>query len=214
MERALLLITMLVGVLAGQASANMFTLDKTTATEFREVGVSDFGLLLLVVDRNGTPYYIGPSGPSAYGSPPMQGQVGFAGVLGDLNGDHLASMAIGGAINSPATYDGFSAYIANDSKYEWQYQLYVSDAQNNVHTPGTWTSIGPGDHLPLTFNFGSTIAVNEVGFYIQGDDFGLGPGHPGNPDGFRTSVVVPVPGAVLLGFLGLGVAGLKLRRFV
>jgi hypothetical protein len=65
----------------------------------------------------------------------------------------------------------------------------------------------------LTWVFSSipdTDDIDDIGFYIK-DDF-LGGDYPSDPDAYHISVV-PVPGAVLLGILGLGVAGIKLRKY-
>ncbi len=43
--------------------------------------------------------------------------------------------------------------------------------------------------------------------------FGTPPGTYANTDGFEEWTVVPVPGAVILGMLGMSVAGWRLRRF-
>jgi len=58
----------------------------------------------------------------------------------------------------------------------------------------------------------TTGDISEIGFYVRAnfwpdDKFG-----PSSPDTFRVSAV-PVPGAVLLGILGLTAAGVRLRRF-
>ena len=56
--------------------------------------------------------------------------------------------------------------------------------------------------------------ITDIGIRIQGNMIGLTPGnsdYPSNPDAFHFSVV-PVPAAVLLGILGLSVAGIKLRK--
>ena len=121
-------------------------------------------------------------------------------------------MRIGGAI-TPGTYDGFSAYIANDSRYSWQYQLYASGVVGTTPTvkeSGVWTTLVPGAHQVLEFTFGDMM-VKQVGFDVRAN-YGL-LSAPGSGDSFQTSVV-PVPPAVLLGFLGLGLAGVKLRRYV
>jgi hypothetical protein len=51
--------------------------------------------------------------------------------------------------------------------------------------------------------------VTDIGLQVRGNFSG---GSPSNPDVFHISAV-PIPGAALLGVLGLFAAGVKLRRF-
>jgi hypothetical protein len=209
MER-FLLVVLTIGLSVGQAFGGIYTLDKSVATQFREVALSpgDVGDLGLVIDRNGTTYYTGTwYHPGVY-EDVMQGKVGFVGILGDDDHSSLASMRIGGSI-TPGLYNGFAAYIANDNQSVWQYRLYASDGAaivaNNV-----WTPLVPGTSASLELTF-PEMTVTEIGFEIQ-LNHGL-PGGPSTADAFFTSVVpVPVPGALLLSLLGLGITGLKLRR--
>jgi len=70
-----------------------------------------------------------------------------------------------------------------------------------------------------TWSFDSTRAPMLGDFYAKGgsDSYAYNSGQLTGGSGFiavpDTDTVVPVPGAVLLGMLGIGIAGLKIRRF-
>lgn len=89
---------------------------------------------------------------------------------------------------------------------------------------GTADGIGPGESLGLVLDIKSGYSFADIW-----KGLGLGFSNPSDPLSIRiavhirgingaldqsdTFVLVPVPGAVLLGMLGLGVAGIKLRRY-
>ena len=83
--------------------------------------------------------------------------------------------------------------------------------------------IDPGEYLGILFDLQSGKTFSDVTDAIQLGFLGDGPGslrvgiqvgriQPG--DQSDSFLLTPVPGAVILGLLGLGVAGLKLRKFV
>ncbi|OHB67569.1 MAG: hypothetical protein A2Y76_15905 [Planctomycetes bacterium RBG_13_60_9] len=92
----------------------------------------------------------------------------------------------------------------------------VYSADSNPGKPGTMANgVNPGEALDILFDLQgpNTLAdvLNDlgteellVGIHVQG--FASG--------GSEAFVVVPVPAGVVLGMLGLGVAGVKLRKFV
>ena len=82
---------------------------------------------------------------------------------------------------------------------------------NGSPATGTGVTTGTGDFGSLTafsITGGFNPGTNTLGFQVTNDE---------NPTALLVSdldlTVVPVPGAVLLGMLGLSVAGLKLRKF-
>jgi hypothetical protein len=186
-------------LLAGQASAGMYTLDKSTALQFTHIAVStgDEGHLL-----------IGPTtSTSTYGGP-MKGAVGWIGSLMDQSGDKYATMTIstGSNLSYIESYEGFQAFIANDDDDPWAVQLFVQTASGKSSS-GFATLASDGSTfltLNTAFDFDD---VTDFGFEVRGD---FSSGSPSNPDCFKISAV-PVPSAVLLGILGLLAAGVKLR---
>ena len=228
--KKILFFSLVVGLLTTQASADMYIMDSGTAINLRPILSSwsdGFNILNNVS-------YIGsnPGGPppdkvfglaSAYGAThDMFYLVGFKGSLNDLDtdGDDWASVDIGAADNtnsvltalqSLTSFDEYGLYVANDNAETWQYKLYAefddgSGGTDRFDSP-SWTPIDAPGHTFLTLDFGADKAFNtlkDIGFTIK-----TGPDSTG--DTFHTSVV-PVPAAVLLGMLGMGVAGLKLRK--
>jgi hypothetical protein len=213
-----LLWALVVGFFAGQASGSAFTLDKFTAVQLREVSISDMGALVTVADSGGIVYWTDGTFPK-YGVP-MQAVVGYLGWLYDSDGDSLASIRIGAmgttalsSIHTAGSYDGFRSFFANDDDDPWSIQLYV-DAGGTSYSSG-FTTLAPGTSSVLSLNFGTTVSfaqVTDLGFEVQGL-FGVG-GNPSNPNYFHISaaaVPIPVPGAGLLGLLGVGIVGLARR---
>ncbi len=198
--KRILLLSVMVGLFAGQASAAMYELDAPTALTFTKQAGSagDITTLDLVTDDI-TLYNI-----------PMELQVGYQGRLEDGLGstDRTAWIKIGTTGLSLSGYDGFTTALANDDNSRYYYQLYAVDTVGEQISG--YESAGVGGVRGLSV--ATTGDISEIGFYVSVNfwpDDTLG---PSSPDTFRVSAV-PVPGAVLLGFLGLGAAGLKLRRF-
>ena len=184
-----LLAVMAIGVLAGQASADMttFTLNKSQAMSLGLLSVTGTGSLLAVTDDL-----------SVYGNDTMLGQVGFYGSLGKNS-----TMTIGATAGelglAGQSYDGFELWLANDDDtFSWEVALYVQGQGASA-----FVSLAPQTGSTLTFDFGSLVALGsetELGFLVQAADFHIS--------------AVPAPAAILLGLLGFGAAGLKLRKYV
>jgi hypothetical protein len=118
-----------------------------------------------------------------------------------------------------ADYDGFVLPISNDDGDVWEYRAYlIINGGAPVYSEGGWTAIYPASygHTASLLVDQTILATDSImfGFDIRwntalsqsfNQNAGIG-------DTFSTSVV-PVPGAILLGLLGMSAAGLKLRKF-
>lgn len=128
-------------------------------------------------------------------------------------------------INTGYTDSGYGPDIDGDG---------IGDGEPDIYIQSEWTWAIPCDNLILHLDFddpaeiyGGTIDqlklnhISSIGVIIGsnnnpdawppgGDAWGIP-----NETGFKVCIdtPVPVPGAVLLGFLGLSAAGLKLRKF-
>lgn len=163
-----------------------------------------------------TAFYITP--PEAYGVTPMRGAIGFQGSLRDGTGGDVSATAEIYADSptglSGTGYDGIKAFFANDDDDQWFFELFyvVGGTEYNSGFVGiNGSDAGPPHTAYLTAPFASAgyldlAQITNIGFRVK-IDFGT----DGASDTFHVSVV-PVPGAVLLGMLGLSAAGLKLRR--
>ncbi len=203
-----LIIVLFVAVFCISSSAlgDMYELDYSTATQFRQINLppSSSNELLLVIDAPGTlgstvHWAVNPD-YDKYG-PDMQLEVGFVGQLID---DQLMTIGLTGSLPAPpegVSYDQFGAYFANDDDDDWEVSIYVTTDEDTYAS--VFTGIDPGSQTFLSTPIFSGNVL-EFGFEVNYAG-GLGSDH------FHISVV-PVPGAVLLGMLGLAVAGIKLRK--
>jgi hypothetical protein len=218
MKRNILLAILAVGLFAGQAFADMWEVDKDTALLFTDYVVTQGSLSnSLSVYDSPTSKYFG-TGPDMYG--PMSGQVGFyGGLAGDaIPGTAIMEIFFEGALGlDGAGYDGISCYFQNDDQSIWSFQLFYVTAEGEHAS--AWAELGGlGGSKVLTASAGAPGGldledIEKIGFRVMGTDMGgASQGHPSYSDDFHVSIV-PVPGAILLGLLGLGAAGVKLRRF-
>jgi hypothetical protein len=221
--KRILLLSVVVGLFAGQAFAGLYEINAPLARQFTVQATSgaveplpppDMGNLHLVIDNPGTSgstKYVNDGVLNQYGEI-MKYQVGFVGDLADNNGNGISWITIG-KVNPGLTgsYTGFAGAFSNDNDDPWLVRVYAY-AGNTLYL-GAQTFMTTHSTAFLTVDFGSSLDVatlTQVGFNIMGN-FVLG-GSPSNPDAYHLSVV-PVPAALLLGLLGLGAAGVKLRRF-
>jgi hypothetical protein len=203
--------------------ADPFEMDRDTAALLDAVSWTDAGSMYYIgYNPGGTADRIAYTDP-AYGAN-MKYSVGFSGRLfidptinDTLNdpSDQFASVNIGlnGAKVLTGTYDSFVMSISNDDNQTWEYKLYANTTGNN-YLSSSWTSLASGDTATLTLDFGTDVdfaTLKDIGLIIQFNKATTG-GGTNFSDDFHTSVV-PVPGAVLLGLLGLSIAGVKLRKF-
>ncbi len=213
MKRILLLVAT-VGLLTGSVFADMFEMDAVTAADMRMIsssGSPDVANLFYVGYKPGDLAADRITGTDPFYGDTMKYAVGFSGELKDFSLDDSATITIG--LSSPdltGSYDGFSLPISNDDNQNWKYQAYVKT--DSATYTSDWEQVGPNQtgtlevDTPIGTDFST---VSEIGFLIEwkpsinGDSLS---------DDFHTSVV-PVPGAVLLGLIGLSAAGLRLRRF-
>lgn len=217
MKKLVLLCIIVVGLFAAQADAGPYQLDALTARTFTQLSTNPSGnTLQLVIDNPGlavsTVYlnngWADPdgAGPDLYGEN-MQLSVGFAGVITGINpGDEVIWIGTAGNLYA-AGYDSLLIPIANDNDDVYRYHAWVSyDGMTIV--PGAYLDLIHDTQGVVSVAFGagpSGAGITHFGFDI--DLLG-----PSSSDHFHTSVV-PVPAAVILGILGMGVAGLKLRKY-
>ena len=137
-------------------------------------------------------------------------------------------------------YDGIQFTFENANNSDWEVNIYMNTGYTDspwLQTDGFyqngWTKIAPFSSAVVTLDFSAadywlagvsqgTAAVANLGYVTNlGFQIGatlenplVGPpltGNPSNSDTYHMNVV-PVPGAVLLGMLGLSLAGIKLRK--
>lgn len=234
-RKILLLIICFTALCLSAASATadlIFTIDKDAALLFTMQdaynGASGYTAQL----DSGSPY----TDPAPY-NPPfpgyMQGTVGFIGQLDpDLTGDVFGWMKIGSGdetiISDLSGYDAYQSFVANDNDDYWGAMLYITTSNGTTNTTyyssgntsivsyGDFTEIANHAYRLLTLDLSGVSNLSnvvDIGFVAGGSHIqSIDSDYPSLGDSFHLSVV-PVPAAVILGVLGLGVAGLKLRKF-
>ena len=199
------------GVLAGQASAVMYIPPISEIRNWTLVGNSADTLSsrMAVYNRNGTLV----DGTATGYNWPMSGMVGFVGMIGDTNQDQQAWLRIGGAAAS-GTCDSLYMYVQNDDQSLYRLGLFATDGTNTYLSSDPLPVFEPHQGQWMTLTFPQAMTDPTVGFELF-MDLGLSPQHgytvPSAADIWYVSAT-PLPGAVLLGFLGLGAAGLGLRK--
>lgn len=143
---------------------------------------------------------------------PMSGDVGFTAQLWDSDDDYVAIAKVYFTESIPGSpHDGITSYFENDDDDIWSVQMFyvIDDVEYNS---GDFVELAAGQSTYLTIMGAvETDDIDEYGFRVMGLMTGTD-GNPSQGDAFHISVV-PVPGAVLLGMLGLAAAGVKLRKF-
>lgn len=212
----------LLAVAATPAFAAMYTVDMNAAAEFRPMIWSDTtsaarNVIHYIGYSDGTDASDKIAGTDLQYYAAMTGAVGFSGNLSDLNTDGVASVSIGAnqtaaglsELAGGSLYEGVNLTIANDDQQEWEYKLYANSFSTSYET--SWVSLAGGTATTLSLDFGMADQIYDLGFVVQFNQTTTG-GGTNFTDDFHTSVV-PVPGALLIGMLGLGSAGLRLRRY-
>jgi hypothetical protein len=230
--RGVLLLTFVVCLLAGRATADLsFTLNEGAALMLTEISHSPTGVGIM------SDLYLVTDDPDEYDSETgMMGQVGYVGLLDATKNQKTAWMRIGSTNSTSPTvehvigtalatgdtddlsdYTEYSLFVANDNNSDWMLKLWINTDSGGRESGSTVLS--PGDYTTLSLDLtgsGLNLAnVTGIGFDVGGDMTGTkgGKNNPSDPDVFHISSVVPVHAAVILGILGLSVAGWKLRKF-
>ena len=226
--KRVLIFTLVIGLFAVQADAAMWELDRTTALDLtNELVITGSQTNTLSVYDGPTTKVYGP-GPAQYGS--MSGMVGyFGGLTSDVGsptfgGDAILEIYYDDGLSgtdpglSGAGYDGIGSYFENDNQSKWSVQLFYVDPTDGGERTSAWAELAGFTHTYLTADASGTGVldlsdITNIGFRIQGNHMGAEYlDYPSYSDDFHISAV-PVPGAVLLGILGLGVVGIKLRKY-
>ncbi len=200
-----ILISVALGLFAGTASAALYQLDAPTALSFSYISNTDSGAFPATGDLDLVA--ANPSIPYGF----MTLDVGYAGGLGDgSDAGNTAAIRIGVTQNTVGDFTEFQTVAANDDDDPWAVQLFAIGSTSGEKNSG-FVTLAPGATTSLLVT-GLSGTITQFGLDIRGTFTGLEGASPSNPDFYHISVV-PVPAAVVLGMLGLGVAGWRLRRF-
>lgn len=217
--KRILVFGLVVGLFAGQASAALYTLDVQAARQFTQLSANSAVYeLQLVIDNPGgigSTTYLEKAGffgdgdittPDAMYGDIMQYAVGFAGTMGFVSLAGADPLMWIGKANAGELSAGDTLWIpiANDNDDVYTYTAWYSTDNATTIVSGTPLQLAQDTTGSVSVVMGQ-VAPTHFGFTIQLTDA------DSVPDYFHTSVV-PVPGAVLLGVLGLGAAGIRLRK--
>lgn len=126
------------------------------------------------------------------------GDVGYVGTLSGNASTYIGTTDSG--ILSAAEADGtYVLTIHNDNDDNWSYYLTASGAGGGSSASQTLLTGETG-----YFTLAISGAITDIGFVITNAK--------SDTDAYHTSVTVPVPGAMLLGGIGVGFVGWLRRR--
>lgn len=137
-------------------------------------------------------------------TPSVNGEFGWSASLSGFT--PVFQTELGG---TPDTWNAISP-DANPADELWFVtgDLFVDENGNGVYDAGVDSELVMGQEYTIWF-----FAKLNNWTYVDAYGNGIG-GNPGYIEGTLTATVVPVPAAMLLGVLGLGTTGLRLRKRV
>jgi len=207
--KKLIFITILLGLIAAPALAvSTFTFSESELLNFTKLSGTMTDTTPYVVDNSPPSDVPGPltihTATSTYGELLPSGAVVYrlSGVGWDGSMEYIG---LGNTSIDLSGYDSIRVTMSNDNDDIWSYKLFADDGTNTALND-SWTIIaadGGVKVLTLDISGLSPTGFDTVGFLIGSDI---------KEDTIHSSVVVPAPGAVLLGGIGLVLVGWLRRR--
>ena len=209
-------------ILTVAMSALLFTLSATASADLRNTGVDGSGVALNYGDADLHYSLTLPGGAAAtamavqkhsnWVAPPADAQWIAPTPVGT---DDAAGIYIFETTFEAQSTNGLS--ISGKWATDNSGEIWLNDQNTGITRAfGSVGDYGFQSLEPFEITSGFVAGVNTLQFRVQNGDQYLPHGIPAGPMGLpvtdMTMNVVPVPGAVLLGVLGLSVAGARLRK--
>lgn len=116
----------------------------------------------------------------------------------DVDGDYVYGTLSGSWVNLGGLFPAFVGTVSDVTFTS------LVDTTFDGHSGDAVSMVFPGSPEPWK---GAIVELGTSGTWFSG------PGYGDEPGGYANVTILPLPGAVLLGILGLGAVGIRLRKF-